>query len=125
MAANTSGVSNPKLDVEYEDEGDDGWSSPSEWDYKLHEVPSDGKDGPVINLLCKLALTHYQNSHPGETYEFVSIQKVLCGLVSGVEYSVTFWAKNLKSNVVETFEGRGYDMIGEDELKIVSCALKE
>ncbi|XP_031098979.1 uncharacterized protein LOC116002928 isoform X2 [Ipomoea triloba] len=127
MAANTSGVSNPKLDVEYEDEGDDDWSSASEWDYVLREISSGSlkKDGPVIHHLCKLALIHYQNSYPGETYEFVSLQKVLCGLVSGIEYSVTFSAKNLKSNVVETFEARGYDFIGEDELKIVSCALKE
>ncbi|XP_019181175.1 PREDICTED: uncharacterized protein LOC109176187 isoform X1 [Ipomoea nil] len=127
MAANRSGVSNPtakdpKLDDEFDDmdEEDDVWSDDG-WEYVLREISSDGlrKEGPVIRRLCKLALTDYQNSHQaGETYEFVSLQNVLCGLVSGIEYSVTFSPKNMKNDVVETFEARGYDFIGGDELKI-------
>ncbi|XP_019181174.1 PREDICTED: uncharacterized protein LOC109176185 [Ipomoea nil] len=129
MAANTSGVSdptakNPERDGEHY-EGDPLSDSP-EWSNVLREISSESlqKQGPVIRRLCKLALTHYENSQPGETYEFVNLQKVLCGQVAGIMYSVTFCAKNLKNDVVETFEAVGYDLIGEDELKIETITLK-
>ncbi|XP_019181176.1 PREDICTED: uncharacterized protein LOC109176187 isoform X2 [Ipomoea nil] len=102
------------------DEEDDVWSDDDAWVNVMREISSEGlkKEGPVIRRLCKLALTHYENSQSGETYEFVSLQKVLCEPVAGMAYSVTFCAKNLKNDVVETFEALGFDLIGEDELKI-------
>ncbi|CAH9102155.1 unnamed protein product [Cuscuta epithymum] len=71
-----------------------------------------------IIALCGMALEHYRERNAGQVYEFVNVQKAehLCG-----ELTLTFCAKKVNGDCLETFHAVGYDL--SEGLSVEECSL--
>ncbi|CAH9104214.1 unnamed protein product [Cuscuta europaea] len=79
------------------------------------------KEAVKVVKLSKLALSYYQNHHPGEAYEFKKVSKAKYRVRHGVEYNIVFQAKNMGTKERTTFQASVSDYVPASQVD--SCEL--